>query len=80
MSKLSKEELIQILRSAGKLPGLRGWHKETVEQLVALIKKPEVTEEWTWKAIEYIKEYPSYHRLEEKLKEAGVEVVKTASK
>jgi len=46
MSKLSKDELIGILRRAGKLPGLRGWHEETVEQIVALIQKPQVTEEW----------------------------------
>jgi len=37
-------------------------------------KKPEVTEEWIQKAIDYIAEYPSYHRLKEKLKEAGVEI------
>jgi len=44
--KLKEEELIGILRRAGRLPGLRGWHKETVEQIVTLIQKPEVTEEW----------------------------------
>lgn len=49
--------------------------EQAYQQIVALIKKPEVTEEWIWKAIDYIKEYPTYHRLEEKLKEAGVEVV-----
>ena len=49
--------------------------KQAKRKIMALIKK-EVTEEWIWKAIEYIKEYPSYHRLEEKLKEAGVEIKK----
>jgi len=39
--KLNEGKLIQILRSAGKLPGLRGWHGETVEQIVALIKESE---------------------------------------
>lgn len=39
-------------------------------------KKPGVTEEWIWEARAYIAEYPSYHRLEEKLKEIGVEITK----
>jgi len=40
------------------------------------LQKPEVTEKWIQEAIAYIAEYPSYHRLEEKLKEAGVKVKK----
>ena len=50
--------------------------KEFIDKILKEYKKPEVTEEWIWKAIDYIKEYPTYHRLEEKLKEAGVEIIK----
>ena len=48
--------------------------RSLVEEMPA--KKPTVTEEFVQEAIDYIAEYPSYKRLEKKLKEAGVEVVK----
>ena len=82
MSKLNQEELIGILRRAGKLPGLRGWHGETVEQIVALIKKPQVTEEWIYERMgELFKKhtigFPTPKAIEiftELLKEAGISV------
>lgn len=61
-----------------------GWFNDLIRDVITSksnqanaynAQKPEVTEAWLWKAQAYIAEYPSYHRLEEKLKEAGVEVV-----
>ena len=81
MNKLKKEEFPQkrgltVDEIISKYPmTVRILMVQLVEQIERLQKKkPKVTEAWVQEAIDYIGEYPSYHRLEEKLKEAGVEV------
>lgn len=83
MSEPKKEELLKWLITAmshmktiyedNDIP----WSAEDEAKFQAIYKlvgqqKPEVTEEWIQKAIDYIAKYPSYKRLEQKLIEAGV--------
>jgi len=76
--KPKKEELLRLLDAMHQLCIKENWDDETeqaYQQIKEMIqKKPEVTEKFVQEAIDYIAEYPSYHRLEVKLKEAGVEV------
>ena len=75
---LKKEKLLECFDEMCLFMANHGITKRD-ERAIAIremIQKPEVTEEWIWKAIDYIKEYPTYHRLEEKLKEIGVEIIK----
>lgn len=81
MSKLKKDELLEWFKDLYSAANTYGWGGDKDEQAYQQIKEtiqnqPEVTEEFVWKARDYIAEYPSYHRLEKKLKEAGVKIIK----
>ena len=79
MSKLKKKELLRLLDAMHQWCVTENWDDKTeqaYQQIKELIQKPGVTEEWIQKAIDYIAGHPSYKRLEKKLKEAGVEIVK----
>ena len=81
MTKLKRKELVRELREVFDhyLEDLRDYPSEVIvkqafQQLKEMIEKPEITEEWIWQAVRYIKEYPTYHRLEKILKDAGVKI------